>query len=251
MKPTKSANASTRHGATADARPDAGGSVVESVIAHLKQGLRAGRYAPGQRLIESDICARVDASRGSVREAMRRLAAEGIVDIEHHKGARIRFLDLAEALEIYQVRESLEGLAAELAARNVAAGASAASLIQLERDFDDAFDGSPTKYMTYNLAFHRAIVKIANNSRLTSLIEQLELPAFLSMLQIIVDPLSVELSRGEHRPIMAAILAGDGEAASRAMRKHIGRTADHIRKQANRADRDGRATPNNPTAAKK
>ena len=183
-------------------------------------------------MIEGDICLQTDSSRSSVREAMRRLAAEGLVEIEHHKGARVRSLGIDEVLELYQVREVLEGLSARLAARNIDRPGNREKLIRIENDFDKTFDGAPSKYMTYNVAFHRLVVELADNARLTELFEQLELPAFLSLLHVVVDPPSVDLSRSEHRPIVAAILAGREKAASTAMQKHISRTAQHVKDHA-------------------
>jgi DNA-binding GntR family transcriptional regulator len=212
--------------------PGLNGSVVEGVISAIKWGLRTGRFAPGQRLIETDVCLQTGAGRSSVREATRRLAAEGLVELEHHKGARIRYLDLKEVLEIYQVREVLEGLAARLAARNASKTGNRERLLKLEREFDAEFEGSPSKYMAYNVAFHRTVLEIADNLRLVRLIEQLELPAFLSLLHVIVDPPAAELSRAEHRPIVKAIIAGKEKAAGEAMQKHIARTARYIRDHA-------------------
>ena len=209
-----------------DAAP--AGSVVETVIAIIKDGLRAGRYAPGQRLIESDLCAQTQSSRSSVREAMRRLAAEGLVELEHHKGARVRALGIGEVLDLYQVREALEGLAAKLAARNIDRPGNRERLVSLEETFDRNFDGSPSRYMTYNMAFHRLIIDLADNARLTQLFEQLELPGLLALLHVVVEPPPVAVSRAEHRPIVEAILNGREAGASAAMRAHIGHTARYL-----------------------
>ncbi len=210
-----------------DEAPPAG-SVVETVISIIKDGLRAGRYAPGQRLIESDLCAQTQSSRSSVREAMRRLAAEGLVELEHHKGARVRALGIGEVLDLYQVREVLEGLAAKLAARNIDRPGNRERLVSLEESFDRNFDGSPSRYMTYNMAFHRLIIDLADNARLTQLFQQLELPGLLALLHVVVEPPPVSVSRAEHRPIVEAILAGRESVASAAMRAHIGHTARYL-----------------------
>jgi DNA-binding GntR family transcriptional regulator len=219
------ANGRTRRGSS-------DGSVVERTVHVIREGLRDGRYAPGQRLIEGELCAETGVSRSTVREALRRLAAEGFLEIEHHRGARIRRLALDEVLEIYAIRESLEGLAAQLAARSIKNGGNCDRLLQLERKFDAGFDGSPQRYMAYNVEFHRVIVDMSGNAKLLNLIEQLELPAFLSLLRIIVEPSAMHLSRGEHRPIVSAIVDGDERAARKAMQDHIGRTARYIRAQA-------------------
>ena len=212
---------------------DSAGSVVETVIAIIKNGLRTGRYAPGQRLIEGDICQQTESSRSSVREAMRRLAAEGLVELEHHKGARVRALGIEEALELYEVREVLEGLAARLAARNITRPGNRDRLTRLEENFDKSFDGSPAKYMAYNMAFHRLIVDIADNARLAQLYEQLELPAFLALLHVVVESPPVEVSRAEHRPIVEAILNGREAVAASSMQSHISKTARHVASQVN------------------
>ena len=84
-------------------------SAVERVIAFIRSGIRDGRFAPGQRLIESELQSSLGVSRGSIREAIRRLAAEHILQVELHKGARVRQLSAEEIKNIYQVREVLEG----------------------------------------------------------------------------------------------------------------------------------------------
>jgi DNA-binding GntR family transcriptional regulator len=213
-------------------RRSSDGSVVEHTAHVIREGLRDGRYAPGQRLIEGELCAEIGVSRSTVREALRRLAAEGFLEIEYHRGARIRRLALDEVLEIYAIRETLEGLAAQLAARSIKDGGSCARLLQLERKFDAGFDGSPQRYMAYNVEFHRVIVDMSGNSKLMNLVDQLELPAFLSLLRIIVEPSAMHLSRAEHRPIVSAIVDGEERAARKAMQDHIGRTARYIRAQA-------------------
>src|SRR5262245_45965230 len=83
-------------------------SAVERVIAHVRSGIRDGRFAPGQRLIENDLQASLGVSRGPIREAVRRLAAENLIDVELHKGARVRRLTPDEIKAIYEVREVLE-----------------------------------------------------------------------------------------------------------------------------------------------
>src|SRR5260370_21163593 len=92
-------------------------SVVERVIVYIRTGIRDGRLALGQRLIESELQAALHVSRGPIREAVRRLAAENVLRIELHKGARVRRLTATEIKSIYEVREVLEGLACRLAAK--------------------------------------------------------------------------------------------------------------------------------------
>ena len=87
------------------------GSVVEEILT----GLYDGRYVPGQRLIEADLTRHLKVSRGSVREALSRLSAEGVVKLTLHRGAYIRTLTRAEVRGVLEVTEIIVGLAARLA----------------------------------------------------------------------------------------------------------------------------------------
>ena len=125
------------------------------MIAHIRKSIREGRFAPGQRLIESELQLALGVSRGPIREAIRRLSADNILQIELHKGARVRRLTAAEIKSSYEVREALEGLACRLAAEN--RKPSDTRLSTLERTFDETFDGTAKSYLHYNGQFHRLI----------------------------------------------------------------------------------------------
>lgn len=206
-------------------------SVVESIIDAIKDGIRSGRFAPGQRLIAEDMRGLVGAGRGSIREAMRRLSAEGYVDLEHQKGARVRTLTQDEAAGIYLIREMLEGLAARLAANNIDNLDFRPRLLALEAEFERTHDGTEASYLTYNLAFHNLIVEMGQISQLAQMVEQLQVPAFLMLARIMVTQETINLARAEHQPIVEAILAGDARRAETAMRTHIRRTGTSVLKR--------------------
>jgi DNA-binding GntR family transcriptional regulator len=205
-----------------------GVSVVETVVEAIRNEIKTGRLAPGQRLIESEIRAAIGASRASIREAMGRLEAEGLVEIEHQKGARVRRLTAAEAANIYDVREALEGVAARLAAQNVDKADYKSRLRALERKYSAESDGMPGTYLRYNESFHHLIVEMSENWRLIRMVEQLQHPAFLMLIQVISNRQAVVRASREHLPIVKAILDGDGARAERAMRVHIRRTGRDI-----------------------
>jgi DNA-binding GntR family transcriptional regulator len=206
-------------------------SAVERVIVFIRNGIRDGRFAPGQRLIEGELQAALGVSRGSIREAIRRLAAEHILQVELHKGARVRQLSADEIRNIYQVREVLEGLASRLAAENARpADANLKALAALEKEFDRDFDGTAQAYLRYNERFHRLILQMAGNAELSRLIGNLEIPSFILLVHVLVSAESIERARAEHRPIVQAILKRDGGKAERAMRTHIRRTHDSVLK---------------------
>ncbi|MPZ38653.1 MAG: FCD domain-containing protein [Rhizobiales bacterium] len=212
-------------------------SAVERVIGYIISGIRDGRFAPGQRLIEGELQAMLQVSRGPVREAVRRLAAENILQLELHKGARLRQLTPEEINAIYDVREVLEGLAARLAAQN--ASFPDDQLQALEREFDRRFDGTTRHYLAYNEEFHRLIVRSSGNTELIRLVENLQIPTFLLLLHILVDALSIKRARAEHRPIVKAILKRDGREAERTMRAHIRSTKTFVIKVAAKRFRTG------------
>jgi len=203
-------------------------SVVETVAEAIREEIKTGRLAPGQRLIESDLCAAVGASRTSIREAVGRLEAEGLIEVEHQKGARVRRLTSQDALNIYQIREALEGTAARLAAQNIGKGDYKARLKALEKKFRAENDSSPGVYLRYNEQFHRLIVEMSENNRLIRMVEQLQHAAFLMLIQAVSTPQAAMRAHEEHELILSAILDGDGTRAERAMRAHIRRTGDDV-----------------------
>ena len=90
-----------------------------AVLDALRDAILAGEFAAGQRLVEVDLCERFGCSRFAVRAAIPVLASEGLVDVQRHRGARVRVIPISEAIEITEVRRLLEGLTAARAAERV------------------------------------------------------------------------------------------------------------------------------------
>jgi len=209
-------------------KPDA--SAVERVIAHIQNGIRQGRFAPGQRLVESDLQSTLNVSRGPIREAIRRLAADRVVEIELYKGARVRRISATEIKAIYEIREVLEGLACRLAAQNFKKTDN--RLQKLEKDFEKHFDGTAQGFLRYNEDFHKLIVDMSGNAELQQLVENLQVPSFILLVQIVVNAKSIVEARDEHRPIVAAILKNDPTQAERAMKAHVRSTMRYVLREA-------------------
>lgn len=93
-------------------------TVLESTVETLRSAILVGHFKPGERLVEADLCATIGISRASLREALRRLEAERLIDIIPNRGPIIPVMSWAEALQIFHVRKLLEAEAAALAARN-------------------------------------------------------------------------------------------------------------------------------------
>src|SRR6202023_1864106 len=92
-----------------------------AVVAALRAAIIRGDYAPRQRLVESELCADFSTSRFIVRNALQELSADGLVEFQRNRGARVREISLTEAIEITQVRRVLEGLEAARAAERITA----------------------------------------------------------------------------------------------------------------------------------
>lgn len=184
-------------------------------------GVKSGRYVAGQRLIESELQELTGVSRGPIREAIRRLAAEGLLETPHQKGARLRRLTRDELEKLYDVREVVEGLAARYAALHVSQNRYREELENLDAAFRQRYDGSPQSFMAYNEAFHRLVARMSDNIFLGRVATQLDVPLLALRIQAMIKLVSVDAAHQQHLEIARALLQGDGPGAERAMRRHI------------------------------
>jgi DNA-binding GntR family transcriptional regulator len=202
---------------------DNGVSAVDQVMEAIKTGIRSARYVPGQRLVEPDMMRDFDVSRGTVREALRRLAAEGFVQIELYRGASIRKMSRDEFVELNEIRALLEGYAASLAAQRMSK-AERKKLLELEQQWDRGTQN--LAYAQYNEQFHTLIVEASRHKQLPNFVQQAQLSIFrLQFQSILQTPVATRRSRLEHRRIVKAILKGDAPGAESAMRQHIQNSA--------------------------
>jgi DNA-binding GntR family transcriptional regulator len=206
------------------------GETVDRTADLLKQQILEGRLVPGQRLISRDLIEELGISRGSLREAFRRLVADGLVDLIPNRGAVVRHLSVDEIANLYQVREALEGFAARRAAEVIDEGDNRARFTEvLERGRRHFTHPDFQAFVVDNRQFHRIIVDMCNNPQLSELIDRYQLPVFMIQLRqrIGVDAI-VRNSLAEHEAIAAGILAGDPDAASKAMQQHLWHSADAL-----------------------
>lgn len=206
------------------------GETVERVVHELKMGILEGRYAPGQRLISRDLVEQLGVSRSSLREAFRSLEADELVHLIPNRGAVVRRLTADEVRHMYQIREALEGYAAQLAAQRIDEGDNRRRLLAVvERGRKHREKPSFRQFAADNQEFHREIVRITGNPLLADLIDKYHQPVFISQLrQIISEEEVIYSALDEHDAIAAAIFAGDAQAAYAAMKKHLWRSADQM-----------------------
>jgi len=199
-----------------------------ATVAHVVDGLRcdilAHRLQPGQRLIESALTERFAVSRGPVREALRRLAAEGLIEHSPHRGAIVRRLSPRDIAELFQIRVEMEALAARLAAQSPDRAARA----RFVEEIAPIFANAPRRveaYLDENAAFHAAVLRLAGNLQLQELSARLRLPLIMAQVGGALTDEAMRASVSEHRAIAAAIVDGAAAAAAAAARAHLERAA--------------------------
>lgn len=193
----------------------------QQVKEHLLDDLMSGRYKPGDRLVESQIAKQMGISQSPVREALRDLVAMRFVEVEPHKGARVRKINQREVLEIYPVRARLEELAGQLAA-----GKAKAHVDELEATVEKmtkAYRDSDIRTMAHwDVHFHRTILEASCNQILIETWNSLMIEArtfvTLNKLKQVRPDLDLVSS---HNPIIEAIKTGDPERCGFEMRKHV------------------------------
>jgi DNA-binding GntR family transcriptional regulator len=197
------------------------GDAKPVVTEALRAAILAGEYAPRQRLIEADLCDRFGTSRFILRSALQDLAGQGLVEFQRNKGARVREISLAEAIEITEVRILLEGLVAARAAERVTRSDSA-MLRKLVRDMRTAVDRS--ELMTYsdlNARLHSAIRDIAAHETASRLLRELRDQTVRHQFSLSLVPGRPSVSLPQHEAIVAAITAREPQDAERAMHRHL------------------------------
>ncbi len=203
--------------------PTEEGSQSVRVLAALKRAIMEFDLAPGQPLQEVEIANHLGVSRTPVREAIRRLEADGLVEVVPYKGAFVKALSRDEVREIYETAEGLEGMAAWLAASN-SDSAGAGKLGQAARAMRDAHDrGDVPGRIAADEAFHLALHELAGNAYLAAALarlrEQVHRVRYLTARAFRDSPTSLE----EHEAAHTAIAAGDCEAARRITQAHWAR----------------------------
>lgn len=197
--------------------------VVHAVIA----GLETGRFAPGQRLIEADLCLRCGAGRQPVRLALQELRSLGVVELVPNRGATIVLLSVEEAAKTLEVTEVLLDLAARSAARNVSSGCDTTRLQRALAEMARAADeGGAVEFALARRHFYTAIDACADNPELSRLIGQVRVHVLRAQYGF------VSLWRrhaAELQAVGRAVLAGDDALAGKLGRSHVKGVSAHLK----------------------
>lgn len=199
-------------------------AAVERAYAAIREGILSGAYPLGSHLSAREVASTSSVSRTPVREAMRRLQAEGLVDVLPHRGAFVATWKQREIEEIFDLRLLLEGHAAQLAARAIRP-----EHVSLLRELADEMDTlvraeSPDffhRVAQLNCRFHKIIVEASGSRRLESLLSSLiEMPIVLSTF-CRYNKAELLRSMGHHREVMAALENRDDRWAQSVMSSHL------------------------------
>jgi DNA-binding GntR family transcriptional regulator len=214
----------------ADNGSGAAGSVAEGVYAFVREQIVSGALPAGSRVTEAWVTNETKASRTPVREALRRLTAEGYVEFIAHRGARVASLGLEDRAEIFALRLLLEPFAAATAA-TVATASEHARLQELTTAMKDLVASRPEawslKLTVLNREFHHAIFVATGYGRLRAMTDSLMLSGLQSVTYSTYTDEELGRSMFQHDELVAAIGARDEHWARAAMYAHI-RAASHV-----------------------
>ncbi len=203
--------------------------ITAPVADRLRDDILRGTFPPGERLIELQLTDRYGVGRAAIRAALAELDSEGLVRREANRGATVRRITVAEAIEITQARAALEGLVAGLAAER-ACDADRERLRSLLADMVTAVaHDDKVGYSTLNRQLHGALCTIARHRVADELVANLRNRAVHHQFSLALVPGRAEESLAQHRAIVEAVVAGDGPAAEVAMRDHLASVIDVLR----------------------
>lgn len=204
------------------------GEAVELVVMEIRRRIAAGRMVPGQRLIARELMDETGYGRGTVREALARLAAEGLLDLTPNQGAAVRRFTRDELKDLFRIRSAIEGLAAGLAAGRIdlddnrARFAAAVACVEAHRA------DPQVRFFEANNAFHSAIFEISGNSQIGKVLSGMQVSIIMMQVKHFMGDAEFRHSFDEHLRIAGTILKGDPIAARAAMESHLGRSGQWI-----------------------
>jgi DNA-binding GntR family transcriptional regulator len=201
---------------------------AQQVAETLRDMIIRGDLAPGSRIIERALCADINVSRTPLREALKLLESDGLVEIAQNRGARIMSFTRGEARDLFEVIAGIESYAAELAVMRITAP-ELAEIEDLHARMLDLYENRDREpYFAVNSDIHDRIVGACGNRVLIAAHEKLTLRARRGRYMAIVDPARWAQSVAEHEEIMVAFRTRDPDRARAVWRAHLGHTGDAI-----------------------
>ena len=200
----------------------------EIVYEELKRQIMVGEIPPGTRMMEVELANEMGVSRTPIREAIRKLEKEGLVGIEPRKGAYAENISIKEMVDVFDVREYLEGMAASLAALKITREEKQ-ELNEISLSFKEAVKGGDiSEIVKCDEIFHKFIVKCSDNKTLIKLISQVQDLSLRFRYIFFDDQNRFEHIPEEHQEIVDAIVSGNQGKALEEMSTHIRKLKDFV-----------------------
>ena len=194
--------------------------VSVSLYEQLRDGVTYGRFKPGERLSEKMLCELFKVSRTPLREALRRLEAQGYIKLEHNVGATVSKISLSEVENIYNILRYLEPYAARLASKN----RSSKDVRKLKQIFEkmntDSVKEDYRNWLRENDIFHHCIHTMSNSDILSNIIRDTRNRIYRYRI-LVTSKDDIERYNKEHKELAEAIIEGDTDKAEKIMFTHI------------------------------
>ena len=206
-------------------------SLIDGAYRHLLQAITDGTLLPGQRIRQAELADGLGVSRQPVSHALQLLKRQGLVEEAGAKGLRVVPLDRQRVMQLYQVREAIDGLAARLAAEHVTSGS--ADRVEIEKLCGQLATGAKFDAVTpipalvrADTEFHRGLYRLSGNTAIEEMTAPLWPHLMRSMAMLLRAPeYALRVWCDEHAAILRHVLAGDAAAAEAAARAHAAAAA--------------------------
>lgn len=203
------------------------GSASDRVADAIILGIRAGTFVPGQHLLEPDLTRRLGISRGSLREALKHLAAAGIVTLNRFRGAYISRLDRKSVLDLLDTLEPLARLAARLAAQHCETAEQQKRMREAAAQIDEASRShNRARYLEQRRNFYATMVDIGGNRELERAMPLTRTDLFRAQVETIQTERQRQRHASGYSKIAKAVLDRDAAAAERAVARHFAGTRE-------------------------
>jgi len=199
-----------------------GGLLADRAYEEIREAIFANELPPGTPLSVPELARQLDVSRGPVREAVQRLIHDGLATTVPYRGAIVAHVDCKELIQLYEVRELLEGLAARRATERL----QKSSLEELKKILEQhqralEKDKKLAAYIDLDMRFHRLVRELAGNRHLSEVLDNLQGKVHLAMYSIWRAEDAALLALEDHKKIFEAMSSGNPDAAEAAARAHI------------------------------
>jgi DNA-binding GntR family transcriptional regulator len=208
-------------------RPQLPDTLIEQAAEAIRSRIVNGEFEPGEPLSETALAVKLGVSKTPIREAFRRLNAEGLIEIKPQRGTFVFDMSAEEVRDLCELREVLEIAAARSAIRRRPAALADALEETIAGMHDALRDGNIPQYRMMDLAYHKRIIEYAGNSFLQRSYETIALRIQALRNRLALDPVLNRRSMRDHREFAALVRAGEIYRASTRLSDHIRLTGTH------------------------